>query len=66
MMSAIMSSITTTLPLNSNTSCVKGGKNITETDVDEAVVPDSTTPADSQRSVFSHGQDVLLKHKDGR
>lgn len=37
------------------------------TEPDEAVVhPDSTTPLDKERPAFGHGQDVLLKHKDGR
>lgn len=39
----------------------------TEVEPEEAVVhPDSTTPLDKERPAFSHGQDVLLKHKDGR
>lgn len=57
MMSAIMSSLST--PLSHNK---KPG--MAESDTVEAVVPDSTTPV--ERASFSHGQDVLLKHKDGR
>lgn len=62
MMSAIMSSISTSLQHNNG--CKKTP--ILETEADEAVVPDSTTPLEKERPAFSHGQDVLLKHKDGR
>lgn len=39
-------------------------KSVTETE--ETVVPDSTTTVEKDRHEFLLGQDVLLKHKDGR
>lgn len=35
-------------------------------DNEETAVPDSTTAVEKDRNEFSLGQDVLLKHKDGR
>ncbi|XP_018328113.1 polycomb protein Pcl [Agrilus planipennis] len=35
-------------------------------ETEEAAVPDSTTSVEKERVGFSPGQDVLLKHKDGR
>lgn len=71
MMSAVTShTITTTGQHTLGTGCTKKqsatATAIPETDVDEAVVPDSTTPLDKERSSFGHGQDVLLQQKDGR
>lgn len=61
MMSAIMSSISTTF--QHNLSC---NKKTAMPETEEAVVPDSTTTLEKERPSFCHGQDVLLKHKDGR
>lgn len=35
-------------------------------ETEEPVVPDSTTSSERERVDFNSGQDVLLKHKDGR
>lgn len=61
MMSAIMSSMSATF--QHNASCIK---KTAMPETEEAVVPDSTTPIEKERPVFCHGQDVLLKQKDGR
>ncbi|GLV44079.1 Polycomblike [Carabus blaptoides fortunei] len=73
MMSTVISTISTQHTLGtgctkkqSATATTTNTSAMPETDVDEAVVPDSTTPLDKERSSFGHGQDVLLQQKDGR
>ncbi|KAK4882933.1 hypothetical protein RN001_006252 [Aquatica leii] len=52
-------------PVLIQSSSLRKKKSISDVELEQVAVPDSTTNVEKERNEFSLGQDVLLRHKDG-